>query len=147
MLKDFASYVIYSLIRHEKGYQLGGAVEFDIYNMIKMLLLLSVLIFIILIIKSYFSSEKSEKMLIHKKRFIYNILTALLKVVIPFCSCSSVSLFIGFVEAGVPLGVTFSFLISSPMVNEVALSCSEAFLLEGDSNIYGHRTSDCSLKI
>ncbi|MDH4230953.1 MAG: permease, partial [Nitrospirota bacterium] len=73
------------------------------------------------VIRSYFPPEKTKRILSHKKIFIGNILAALLGVVTPFCSCSAVPLFIGFVEAGVPLGVTFSFLISSPMVNEVAV--------------------------
>ena len=79
------------------------------------------IIFIVSVIRSYFPPERTKKILSHKKEFIGNILAALLGVVTPFCSCSAVPLFIGFVEAGVPLGVTFSFLISSPMVNEVAV--------------------------
>jgi uncharacterized membrane protein YraQ (UPF0718 family) len=76
---------------------------------------------VVAVIRAYFPPEKTKKILSHKKEFIGNILAALLGIVTPFCSCSAVPLFIGFVEAGVPLGVTFSFLISSPMVNEVAL--------------------------
>ncbi len=72
-------------------------------------------------IRAYFPPEKTKKILSHKKVFIGNILAALLGIVTPFCSCSAVPLFIGFVESGVPLGVTFSFLISSPMVSEIAL--------------------------
>ena len=87
----------------------------------KIFLLLSVIIFIVSIIRSYFPPERTKKILSHKREFIGNILAALLGIVTPFCSCSAVPLFIGFVEAGVPLGVTFSFLISSPMVNEVAV--------------------------
>lgn len=121
MLKEFASYVTYGLIRLEQGSRLGDAIEFFIYDTIKIFLLLSVIIFIVSIIRSYFPPEKTKKILSHKKEFIGNILAALLGVVTPFCSCSAVPLFIGFVEAGVPLGVTFSFLISSPMVNEVAV--------------------------
>jgi uncharacterized membrane protein YraQ (UPF0718 family) len=83
--------------------------------------LLSTIIYIVSIIRSYFPPEKTKRILSHKKEFIGNILAALLGIVTPFCSCSAVPLFIGFVEAGVPLGVTFSFLISSPMVNEVAV--------------------------
>ncbi len=121
MLKEVASYVTYGLIRLEQGSRLGDAIEFFIYDTIKIFLLLSVIIFIVSIIRSYFPPEKTKKILSHKKEFIGNILAALLGVVTPFCSCSAVPLFIGFVEAGVPLGVTFSFLISSPMVNEVAV--------------------------
>ncbi len=121
MLKEFASYVTYNLIKLEHSSRLAEAVEFFIYDTIKIFLLLSVIIFVISIIRSYFPPEKTKKILSHKKEFIGNILAALLGVVTPFCSCSAVPLFIGFVEAGVPLGVTFSFLISSPMVNEVAV--------------------------
>jgi uncharacterized membrane protein YraQ (UPF0718 family) len=121
MLKDFASYITYSLLALDKGAQFGDVVEFFIYDTIKIFLLLAVIIFIVSVIRSYFPPERTKKILSHKKEFIGNILAALLGVVTPFCSCSAVPLFIGFVEAGVPLGVTFSFLISSPMVNEVAV--------------------------
>ena len=101
--------------------RLADALNFFIYDTIKIFLLLSVIIFVVSVIRSYFPPEKTKKILSHKKEFIGNILAALLGIVTPFCSCSAVPLFIGFVEAGVPLGVTFSFLISSPMVNEVAV--------------------------
>ncbi len=121
MLKELASYVTYGFIKLEQGSRLGDAIEFFIYDTIKIFLFLSVIIFVVSIIRSYFPPEKTKKILSHKKEFIGNILAALLGVVTPFCSCSAVPVFIGFVEAGVPLGVTFSFLISSPMVNEVAV--------------------------
>jgi uncharacterized protein len=120
MLKDFSQYIVYSLLAMEQG-RLAGALEFFIYDSIKIFLLLSVIIFIVSILRSFFPPERTKKILSHKKEFIGNILAALLGIVTPFCSCSAVPLFIGFVEAGVPLGVTFSFLISSPMVNEVAV--------------------------
>ncbi|MGC2062461.1 MAG: permease [Thermodesulfovibrionales bacterium] len=121
MLKDFASYVTYDLVRLDLGSQLGDALNFFIYDTLKIFLLLIVIIFVISVIRSYFPPEKTRKFLARKKKFVGNILAALLGVVTPFCSCSAVPLFIGFIEAGVPLGVTFSFLISSPMVNEVAI--------------------------
>ena len=121
MLKFFAEYVTYSLIGLIQGAHLADAIEFFIYDTIKIFLLLSIIIFAVSIIRSYFPPEKTKKILSHKKEFIGNVLAALLGIVTPFCSCSAVPLFIGFVEAGVPLGVTFSFLISSPMVNEVAI--------------------------
>ena len=121
MLKAFASYITYDLIRLDRGSQLADALNFFIYDTIKIFLLLTVIIFTVSVIRSYFPPEKTKHILSHKKEFIGNILAALLGVVTPFCSCSAVPLFIGFVEAGVPLGVTFSFLISSPMVNEVAV--------------------------
>jgi uncharacterized membrane protein YraQ (UPF0718 family) len=121
MLKNFADYFTYNLLQLESGTHLAEAVNFFIYDTIKIFLLLSVIIFVISVIRSYFPPEKTRRILSHKKLFIGNILAALLGVVTPFCSCSAVPLFIGFVEAGIPLGVTFSFLISSPMVNEVAV--------------------------
>ncbi len=121
MLQEFARSMVYSVFGMQRGTRLADALEFFIYDIIKIFLLLSVIIFIVSIIRSYFPPEKTKRILSHKREFIGNILAALLGIVTPFCSCSAVPLFIGFVEAGVPLGVTFSFLISSPMVNEVAV--------------------------
>ncbi|HOA82668.1 MAG TPA: permease [Thermodesulfovibrio thiophilus] len=121
MLKDFASYITYGLMHLERGSQLGDAIEFFIYDTIKIILLLAIIIFVVSFIRSFFSPEKTKKILSNKKEFIGNILAALFGIFTPFCSCSAVPLFIGFIEAGVPLGVTFSFLISSPMINEVAV--------------------------
>jgi len=121
MLKDFASYITYNILKLEQGSRLADALTFFIYDTIKIFLLLAVIIFIVSVIRSYFPPDKTKRILSHKKTLIGNVLAALLGVVTPFCSCSAVPLFIGFVEAGVPLGVTFSFLISSPMVNEVAV--------------------------
>jgi uncharacterized membrane protein YraQ (UPF0718 family) len=121
MLEMFSRYIVYDLLKLSQNTHLSGALEFFIYDTIKIFILLSVIIFAISFIRSYFPPEKTRKILSHKKEFIGNILAALLGVVTPFCSCSAVPLFIGFIEGGVPLGVTFSFLISSPMVNEVAI--------------------------
>lgn len=121
VLKDFARYIVYSLLGMAQGNRLSDALEFFIYDVIKIFLLLSVIIFAVSVIRSYFPPERTKRILSHKREFIGNILAALLGIVTPFCSCSAVPLFIGFIEAGVPLGVTFSFLISSPMVNEVAV--------------------------
>jgi uncharacterized protein len=121
MLETFSRYIVYDLLKLSQNTHFSSALEFFIYDTIKIFLLLSVIIFAISFIRSYFPPEKTRKILSHKKEFIGNILAALLGVATPFCSCSAVPLFIGFVEGGVPLGVTFSFLISSPMVNEVAI--------------------------
>ena len=121
MLKEFAHYLVYPVFGMAQGERLSDALEFFIYDTIKIFLLLSVIIFAVSVIRSYFPPERTKRILSHKREFIGNILAALLGIVTPFCSCSAVTLFIGFVEAGVPLGVTFSFLISSPMVNEVAV--------------------------
>ncbi len=104
-----------------RGSKLSSALDFFLYDTAKIFILLAVIIFAISFIRSFFPPERTRGILSHKKEFIGNILAALLGVVTPFCSCSAVPLFIGFVEGGVPLGVTFSFLISSPMVNEVAI--------------------------
>ncbi|MFZ3136451.1 MAG: permease [Thermodesulfovibrionales bacterium] len=121
MLKLLSEYITYSLLKLQHGTHIADAIEFFIYDTLKIFILLSVIIFAVSIIRSYFPPEKTKRILSHKKEFIGNILAAMLGIVTPFCSCSAVPLFIGFVEAGVPLGVTFSFLISSPMVNEVAI--------------------------
>lgn len=101
--------------------RLGGSIQFFIYDMVKILILLSILIFLISYIQSYFPPERTKKILGRFHGISANILGALLGTVTPFCSCSSIPLFIGFVNAGLPLGVTFSFLISSPLVDLGAL--------------------------
>ncbi|MDD5457675.1 MAG: permease [Candidatus Margulisbacteria bacterium] len=100
-----------------------SAINFFFYDTAKIFLMLSIIIFIVSLIRSFFPPERTRKLLGEGKArgFLGNIFAALLGIVTPFCSCSAVPVFIGFVEAGIPLGVTFSFLISSPMVNEVAL--------------------------
>jgi len=121
MLQWFADLVTYQWFNLIKGSHLADAVNFFIYDTLKIFIMLSVIIFGVAIIRSFFPPEKTRKILSYKRQYAGNIVAALLGIVTPFCSCSAVPVFIGFVEAGVPLGVTFSFLISSPMVNEVAL--------------------------
>lgn len=121
MLKSFADYIVFTLIGLVPGSRSGEALNFFIYDTLKIFLLLTTIIFVVAIIRTSFPPEKTKRMLSHKREYIGNVLAALLGIVTPFCSCSAVPLFIGFLESGVPLGVTFSFLISSPMVNEVAL--------------------------
>ena len=99
----------------------GSSVNFFIYDSVKILILLAVIIFLVSFLRSYLSQEKMRKLLTKKYPIVGNILAALFGIITPFCSCSAVPLFIGFVESGVPLGVTFSYLISAPMVNEVAV--------------------------
>lgn len=121
MWKQTVDWFVYKFIDIPPNSKLGSSLNFFIYDTIKILFMLALIIFLVAIIRSYFPPEKTKKILSHKKEFIGNIIAALLGIVTPFCSCSAVPVFIGFIEAGVPLGVTFSFLISSPMVNEVAL--------------------------
>ena len=101
---------------------LGGALQFFIYDTPKVLMLLTGVVFVMGMINSYFTPERTRALLAGRSEGAANVMAATLGIVTPFCSCSAVPLFIGFVQAGVPLGVTFSFLISAPMVNEVALT-------------------------
>jgi uncharacterized membrane protein YraQ (UPF0718 family) len=117
----FADLVVFQWLGLPPSNPFAAALHFFIYDTPQILLLLAVAIFIISIIRSYFPPEKTKKFLSRRHTFLGNILAALIGIMTPFCSCSAVPLFIGFIEAGVPLGVTFSFLISSPMVNEIAL--------------------------
>ena len=121
MLKSFADYITFTLVGLIPGSRSGEALDFFIYDTVKIFLLLTTIIYVVAIVRTSFPPEKTKRMLSHKREYVGNVLAALLGIVTPFCSCSAVPLFIGFVESGVPLGVTFSFLISSPMVNEVAL--------------------------
>jgi len=121
MLKNLTDLIVYTLLGLQPGSHLSDALNFFIYDTIKIFILLSVIIFLVAIIRSYFPPERTRRILSRKKQYVGNGLAGLLGIVTPFCACSAVPLFIGFVESGVPLGVTFSFLISSPMINEVAL--------------------------
>ena len=121
MLKEFADYLVFILIGLSPGSRAGDALNFFVYDTLKIFLLLTTIIFVVAIIRSWFPPERTKRILSHKREYVGNVIAALLGIVTPFCSCSAVPLFIGFVESGVPLGVTFSFLVSSPMVNEVAL--------------------------
>lgn len=120
-LAPFASWITYSVVNLKQGTKLAGSVEFFLFDTPKVLLLLMIVVFVVGVIRSYFTPERTRRILAGKSEYIGNILAALLGTVTPFCSCSAVPLFIGFVTAGIPLGVTFSFLVSAPMVNEVAL--------------------------
>ncbi|MCX5828592.1 MAG: permease [Deltaproteobacteria bacterium] len=121
MIKAFADWLTYTVFKMTADTHLADAVNFFVYDTIKIILMLTVIIYIVSIIRSFFPPEKVKNVLAHKSEFVGNILASLLGIVTPFCSCSAVPVFIGFLEAGVPLGVTLSFLIASPMINEVAL--------------------------
>lgn len=120
-LQNMADFVIDDLAGMTKGVHLTETLRFFVFEVPKVLLLLVLIIFGVGILRSYFSTEKTRKMLEGKSLFTGNVMAALLGIVTPFCSCSAIPLFLGFVEAGVPLGVTFSFLIAAPMINEVAV--------------------------
>jgi uncharacterized membrane protein YraQ (UPF0718 family) len=121
-LQPAADWIAYTLLGLDPASSLGAAVAFFLYDVPKILLLLGGMIFLITTLRTFFSAERTRQLLGGKRVGIGNVLAAGLGVVTPFCSCSAVPLFIGFVKAGVPLGVTFSFLIAAPMVNEVALA-------------------------
>lgn len=120
-LAAFATWFTYHVLPMEKGSHFAAAFEFFIFETPKVLMLLTLVVFVVGIIRTFFTPERTRRILAGKHEFVGNILAALLGIVTPFCSCSAVPLFIGFVTTGVPLGVTFSFLVSAPMVNEVAL--------------------------
>jgi len=120
-LPEISKWLTYSLFQLEPQSKLGNAVEFFLYDTPKVLMLLVLVVFAVGVIRTSFTPERTRKILSGKRESLGNVLAALLGTVTPFCSCSAVPLFVGFVTAGIPLGVTFSFLISAPMVNEVAL--------------------------
>lgn len=120
-LPGLSKWLTYDLLPLNQGSHLGDSIEFFLYDTPKVMLLLFLVVFGVGIIRSFFTPEKTRAFLSGKSELAGNIFAALLGIVTPFCSCSAVPLFIGFVTAGVPLGVTFSFLISAPMVNEIAL--------------------------
>jgi uncharacterized protein len=121
--ENITKWLVYSVIGFADGNQWASALQFFLFDTVKIFILLAVIIFAITYIRSYFPPERTKALLAKHKggTFIGHILAALLGIVTPFCSCSAVPLFIGFVEAGIPLGVTFTYLVAAPMVNEVAL--------------------------
>ncbi|WP_426148617.1 permease [Polaromonas sp. DSR2-3-2] len=117
-----ASEALVAALPVDRASHLGGALQFFLYDTPKVLMLLTGVVFVMGMVNSYFTPERTRALLAGRSEGVANVMAASLGIVTPFCSCSAVPLFIGFVQAGVPLGVTFSFLISAPMVNEVALT-------------------------
>lgn len=120
-LNPLVDWFVYTVLGMNKGEHLTEALWFFIFEFPKVMLLLTLIIFLVGIIRTFFTPERTRKVLGGKKTILGNILASFLGIVTPFCSCSAIPLFLGFVEAGVPLGVTFSFLIAAPMINEVAI--------------------------
>ena len=120
-LQPVTNWLIDTFFGMKKGAHLTEALRFFIFEFPKVLMLLVLIIFFVGILRSYFTAERTRKALEGKSTFMGNIMASLLGIVTPFCSCSAIPLFLGFVESGVPLGVTFSFLIAAPMINEVAI--------------------------
>jgi len=120
-LQPATDWLIDSALGMENGAHLTEALRFFVFEFPKVMLLLTLIIFLVGIVRTFFTPERTRKALEGKKTFTGNVMASALGIVTPFCSCSAIPLFLGFVESGVPLGVTFSFLISSPMINEVAV--------------------------
>jgi uncharacterized membrane protein YraQ (UPF0718 family) len=120
-LQPLTDWFIDEVLQMSKGTHLTEALRFFIFEFPKVLMLLALIIFFVGIIRSFFTPEKTRKALEGKNTFTGNIMAAMLGIVTPFCSCSAIPLFLGFVESGIPLGITFSFLIAAPMINEVAV--------------------------
>ncbi|MCG1036848.1 permease [Polaribacter sargassicola] len=122
-LQHFADWLIFTVFNIDAGTKLGTALNFFVYDTIKIMILLFVIVFIMGIVNTYFPIEQLKNYLNKKKLYgLEYVFSAIFGAITPFCSCSSVPLFIGFVQGGIPLGVTFSFLITSPLVNEVAIA-------------------------
>ncbi len=120
-LPAVSAYLTYGLFGLRQGSHLGEAVAFFIYDTPKVLMLLTLVVFGVGVVRSFFTPDRTRRILAGKKESVGNVMAAGLGILTPFCSCSAIPLFIGFVTAGIPLGVTFSFLISAPMVNEIAV--------------------------
>ncbi len=120
-LESLADFLVINVLGLNSSEAIGSALNFFIFEVPKVLMLLVLIIFIVGVIRTYFSPERTRKILGGKSLLAGNISASVLGIVTPFCSCSAIPLFIGFVQAGVPLGVTFSFLIAAPMINEVAV--------------------------
>ena len=120
-LEQGVDFLVYGILKLDKSSHLTEAIRFFLYDTPKVFILLTVIVFVVGIIRSYFSPEKTRKALEGKPLFVGNVMAASLGILTPFCTCSAIPLFIGFVESGIPLGVTFSFLVAAPMINEVAL--------------------------
>jgi uncharacterized membrane protein YraQ (UPF0718 family) len=121
MLESFAHWVTRDILYIKDGTLASEAVSYFIYDSIKIFLLLAVIIFLISLIRTYIPAEKIRNILSRKKRLAGHVSAAAFGILTPFCTCSAIPLFLGFIEAGIPLGVTFTFLVASPMINEVAI--------------------------
>lgn len=121
VIEPVSRWLAHTALGLERGSHIGESVAFFLYDVPKILLLLSGMVFVIGLVRTFFSPERARALLGGRREGVGNVLAAMLGIVTPFCSCSAVPLFIGFVESGIPLGVTFSFLIAAPTINEVAV--------------------------
>ncbi|MBD3809937.1 MAG: permease [Sulfuricurvum sp.] len=122
MWQESVNVLVYKWLELPQGDKLSDALNFFIYDTVKILFLLIVIIFIVTLLRSYFSTEKVREYLSKKHEYTGNVLAALFGIITPFCSCSAIPLFLGFLQARIPIGVTFSFLISAPLNNEIAIA-------------------------
>jgi hypothetical protein len=122
MWQESVDAIVYQWFGLSKGDKLADALNFFIYDSVKILFLLMTIIFAITLLRSYFSTEKVREYLSKKHEYTGNVLAALFGIITPFCSCSAIPLFLGFLQARIPLGVTFSYLISAPLNNEIAIA-------------------------
>lgn len=122
MWQESVDALVYEWLAMPRGDKLSGALNFFIYDTVKIIFLLTVIIFAVTLLRSYFSTEKVREYLSKKHEFTGNVLAALFGIITPFCSCSAIPLFLGFLQARIPLGVTFSYLISAPLNNEIAIA-------------------------
>jgi len=120
VLEDFAGWVVYDNLRMSQGEPLAEALNFFIYDTLKIFILLLAITFVVGVIRTFITPQKIRDFLAHRKYGTGNALAALMGIPTPFCTCSVIPLFIGFIQGGVPLGITFSFLVASPVINEVA---------------------------
>lgn len=118
ILADWLTYSVFGIARETL---LASAVNFFVFDTIKIFILLAVIIFLVSLVRTFLPPEKIKAVLSNEKKYFGNVLASLMGIITPFCTCSAIPLFLGFLEAGVPLGTTFSFLVASPMINEVAL--------------------------
>jgi uncharacterized membrane protein YraQ (UPF0718 family) len=121
-LDSLSSIFVYELLGVQENEHLSSALHFFVYDTIKILLLLFIIIFVVSFLRTYFNTEKVRVYLSKKSQFSGNILAALFGIITPFCTCSAIPLFLGFMQARIPVGITFSFLISSPLNNEIAIA-------------------------
>lgn len=122
MWQESVNVLVYEWLKMPQGEKLSDALNFFIYDTVKILFLLIVIIFAVTLLRSYFSTEKVREYLSRRHEYTGNVLAALFGIITPFCSCSAIPLFLGFLQARIPLGVTFSFLISAPLNNEIAIA-------------------------
>ncbi|MFA6523133.1 MAG: permease [Candidatus Peribacteraceae bacterium] len=119
-LSSLSNWLVFSLLRLPEN-RLGEAISFFLYDSIKILILLTVIIYAVTFLRTFLPPERIKAMLTHKNRLVGHVLAAGVGIVTPFCSCSAIPLFLGIIESGVPAGIAFSYLVSAPMVNEVAM--------------------------